>query len=202
MSAARAAHLIERHFAMQEQRPARLEDVEVAALDPFLRSLVFTDGTVTRALGVQTLSPVEVEVISQSMLPISNHAAGCLEAPAKIESVQRRVMIGVGSPAAEVLWAESFLLPERLPDGFLGLLDSAADGIGQSLQQTHLESSRELLWFGLGAAPRWAPTPSHGATKALSRLYRVIHDAKPAILIAESFAVEWRAGAYRLAALA
>ena len=67
----------------------------------------------------------------------------------------------------------------------------------ESLQQLMLESARELLWFGIGEPPEWAddaPTPH-----ALTRLYRVTTHGEPALLISESFAVERRAGAFRLA---
>jgi chorismate-pyruvate lyase len=190
--------LVERHFVMQGERPAALAEVEISALDPFLRSLLFTDGTVTRALAAQLLESVVVERLGQSPTVMPASVADCLEAPVEEESIRRQVAIGIGSPPIPVLWAESFMLPERLPPGFFGLLDSAPDGIGQSLQRVSLESSRELCWFGLDAVPEWAP-PGSSATASLRRLYRIVSDGRPAILISEYFAVERQAGVYRLA---
>jgi chorismate-pyruvate lyase len=195
----RQSSLVERHFVMQEERPLRLGTVAIEALDPFLRSLLFTDGTVTRALGVQLLAPVAVERLDQAPVAMPAAVAGCLEAPVEEESIRRRVSIGVGAPATPVLWAESFMLPERLPPGFFGLLDGAPDGIGQSLQRVSLESNRELCWFGLDAVPEWVPAGATAATATLHRLYRIVSDGMPAILISEYFAVARVGDTYRLA---
>ncbi len=186
---------VRQHFLLQDERPPRLGEVEVASLDPFLRGLLFTDGTVTRALAVGTLCPVAVEPVGQAEVPVPAAAAEQLEVEPGVDSVRRRVRIVAG--AAPVLWAESFILPERLPPGFMGLLAGAPDGIGQSLQRVALESSRELLWFGLDRAPEWAGEAAGAET--LCRLYRIVSERQPAIVIAESFAVERRDGSLRLA---
>lgn len=195
-----AAGLVDRHFVMQDERPADVHPVEIEALDPFLRGLLFTDGTVTRTLAVQMLAPVAVEPIGQLPVPTPAHVAECLEAPPREESIRRQVSIGVGAPPTPVLWAESYMIPGRLPPGFVGLLDSAPDGIGQSLQRFSLESSRELCWFGLGPVPAWAPE-GPVADAVLCRLYRIVSDGRPSILISEHFAVARRDGVYHLAGL-
>jgi chorismate-pyruvate lyase len=183
-----------RYFLLQGQLPDGIEEVEMARLDPFLRGLLFTDGTVTRALAVQTLGPVAVEPLSQEEVAVPDGLAAYLDVEPGEPSVRRRVAIGSGS--STFLWAESHLLPSRLPDGFFGELASAADGIGQSVQRAGMESCRELLWFGVAAVPEWAPR-AEGI--AIRRLYRLVSDREPAILISESFHVECRSGAYRLA---
>lgn len=192
--------LVEHHFVLQDERPAHVREVDIGALDPFLRNLVFTDGTVTRALGVQTMAPVAVEKVSQAQAPLPAEVATRLEAEAGGESVRRRVRIGTEHAAVPLLWAESYIVPERLPPGFMGLLDGAPDGIGQSLQRVALESYRELLWFGLDATPEWAPERESGLG-AIRRQYRVISGGLAAILISETFAVERRGEVYALAGL-
>jgi chorismate-pyruvate lyase len=189
--------LVRRYFLMQDERPAGVEEVEIERLAPLLRGLLFTDGTVTRALAVQTLAPVAVSRLSQTEVTTPADVAGYLETEPGEHSIRRRVAIDAG--AAPVLWAESHLLADRLPPGFLGLLDGAPDGIGQSLQRVALESYRELLWFGLDRLPLWA---TEGGEKAsIRRVYRLCSDRQASILISESFAVELRAGVYRLAGL-
>lgn len=198
MTPATATDFIHQHFLAQEERPAAVREVDVAVLDPFLRSLLFTDGTVTRALAVQTLSPVSVNRLSQTeVFPLPGDVAAHLEADREETAIRRRVAIAAGSARATI-WAESHLLPERLPPGFLGLLDGAPDGIGQSLQRMALESCRELLWFGLDAAPPWADADLPPAGGVLRRLYRIVSECRVAILISESFVVELHDGRYRL----
>ena len=181
---------------LQDDRPNHLGEIDLAHMDPSLRCLLFTDGTVTRTLEVQALTRVSVDVVAQSQAPVAEHVASHLEVPTGVESVRRRVVIGAG-PAMPVMWAESHIIPSRLPSGFLDVLGSAADGIGESLQQVQLESWRDMLWFGLDTLPEWSCVDRAEST-ALTRLYRVITDGRPALLISESFAVERRTGAYRL----
>jgi chorismate-pyruvate lyase len=188
--------LVRRYFLLQDERPDGVEEIEIASLEPFLRGLLVTDGTVTRALGVQLLEPVAVSRLDQSEVPLPAAAAVHLETAAGEPSVRRRVRIGIGATAA--IWAQSYILPERLPPGFLGLLDGAPDGIGQSLQRVALESYRELLWFGFTAAPEWTEAAPAGG-RTIQRLYRIVSDRQAALLISECFAVEERHGLYRLA---
>jgi len=89
---------------------------------------------------------------------------------------------------------------QRQRQQFLGLLDGASDGIGQSLQRVALESCRELLWVGFDAAPPWAGAAT-GSEGTIRRLYRILSGRQAAILISESFVVEERAGVFRLAGL-
>ena len=193
-----ADELAQRHFVLQASRPAHLGEVNLAELEPFLRGLLFTDGTVTRALEVQTLSPVSVEVSDQINTEVSEPVAEHLGVPGGTESVRRRVLIGTGEPTKPAIWAESHILPSRLPSGFLGVLQGAPDGIGESLQQVELESWREMLWFGFDSHPTWSGVDSHLSSPVITRLYRVITMGLPALLISESFSVTLRDGAYRL----
>jgi chorismate-pyruvate lyase len=183
------------HFTMQHSADARLARVAIGALDPLLRSLLFTDGTVTRALEAQTLARVAVEVLEQTQASLPSHAARYLDAEPDADCLRRRVAMST-SRSRPAVWAESHILLERLPDDFLELLNRGSQGIGGSIERSHLESRRELLWFGLGAAPSWA-APGTSPGSALVRLYRIFTDDRPALLICEAFAVERRLGVYR-----
>ncbi|MGC1852005.1 MAG: chorismate pyruvate-lyase family protein [Solirubrobacterales bacterium] len=189
--------LTQRHFVLQDDRPDHLREIDLAELDPALRCLLFTDGTVTRTLEVQALSRVAVAVLSQDKAPALERQARCLEVPSGMEALRRRVAIGAeaGKP---VMWAESHIIPSRLPRGFMDVLGDAADGIGESLQQVQLESWRDMLWFGLDTLPAWSEVGRQSESVALTRLYRVITNGRPALLISESFAVRRSAGLYHL----
>jgi chorismate-pyruvate lyase len=190
--------LANRHFVHQAERPAHLAGANLVAMDPCLRSLLLTDGTVTRTLEAQALSPVAVDVIAQEELPTQAEVSAQLEAPDGTAAIKRRVTISIGSPSWPVIWAESHIVPSRLPADFLGVLGGSPDGIGESLQRVRLESAREMLWFGLSEAPLWSQ-PSPPERVFLLRLYRVMTQGRPAMLISETFAMEQRAGVYHLA---
>jgi chorismate-pyruvate lyase len=190
--------LTRRYFVAQDRRPAHLGEVDLMELDPGLRGLLFTDGTVMRALEAQFLSRVSVEVVAQARSSASGHIASHLDVPDGTESVRRRVAIGPSGSATPAIWAESHILPLRLPPGFLSVLHDAPDGIGESLQQVKLESWRDLLWFGFDTPPKWNHLPPGTPQPTITRLYRVSAAGRPTLLISESFAVERRDGRYHL----
>lgn len=187
-----------RHFALQGDRPEGLADVSLSVLEPTLRSLLLTDGTVATALEALTLERVTVKVVAQSDGSLPGVAAGPLETQAEARSVQRRVEIGTAKNPAPLIWAESHILPQRLPHDFLDVLDEAPEGIGESLQRVRLESCRDLLWFGLGTPPSWGSAVTTPPTHAITRCYRVTAGGRPCLLISESFAVERHGDGYRL----
>lgn len=193
-----ADELARRHFVLQDQQPPHFGDVELAKMDPPLRGMLFTDGTVTRALEVQALSRVSVELVDQTDTPASGEVAEHLKVPSGTESVRRRVLIGTEESTKPAIRAESHILPCRLPAEFLSVLRRAPDGIGESLQQVELESYREMLWFGVDPHPARSEVNPHGLSSVITRLYRVITDGLPALLISESFSVSQDDGTYRL----
>ncbi|MCW3019840.1 MAG: 4-hydroxybenzoate synthetase [Solirubrobacterales bacterium] len=183
------------HFVLQHETSPDLADVEIVALDPFLRGLLFTDGTVSRSLEAETLSRVTVRPVEQVTAPVQQPAAGYLDVPVGEECIRRRVTMSIADEHLAV-WAESYIVPERLPSRFVGALGASAQGIGGSLQKMKLESWRELLRFGLGAPPPWARAGMSRST--LTRVYRIITQGQPALLITEHFALEMRSGLYHL----
>lgn len=193
-----ATTLTRRHFTFQGERPPNLAEVDLAQIDPLLRTLLFTDGTVTRTLEAQTLLPVTVEVVSQDRAIALDAIARHLAIASGMEAVRRRVRIDIGEPATPVIWAESHIVPSRLPDDFLDVLGDASDGIGESLQQIQLESWREMLWFGFDRTPHWSESNATVEGSAITRLYRVIARDRPVLLISETFTVRQSAGRYHL----
>jgi chorismate-pyruvate lyase len=184
------------HFTAQHEASTDLNEVEITRLDAFLRAVLFTDGTVSRALEAHTLADVAVEAVEQAPSAAPERIARYLRVEQDEECVRRRVAMRIGGAGVSV-WAESHVVPRRLPREFLALLDGDPQGIGGSLQQLKLESWRELLWFGLGQPPPWADGAAPGTT-TLTRAYRVLTRGAPALLISEAFVVEMRAGRYHL----
>jgi chorismate-pyruvate lyase len=190
-----AERLASQHFAAQHEASVDLTAVEIAQLDPFLRSVLFTDGTVSRTLEAQALAHVAVDALEQDSTAAPARIARYLEIEQTDGCLRRRVVMTIaGTPPS--VWAESYLVPGRLPGAFLARLDGDEQGIGGSLQQLKLESRRELLWFGLGPLPPWALDAA--PKTALTRVYRVLTEGLPALLISESFAVTMRDGLYCL----
>jgi chorismate-pyruvate lyase len=189
--------MVDAYFTHRAARMPHLEDVAIDVLDPFLRALLFTDGTVTRALEAHVLQRANVECVEQFMVRAPRQTATFLEMDEGALALRRRVAI----TAADIpmVWAESFIVPERMPAGFAEMLDSAHRGIGEFLQRARLESVRELLTCGIGPPPQWAPGRS---SSGLTRFYRIITQNRPTLLIAETFPIEIDSGLYHLKGLA
>jgi chorismate-pyruvate lyase len=189
------------HFMVGDGDGPDLGEVEIDVLDAALRSVIFTDGTVTRALEAQALAPVSVEVVSQEWAVAPLDAAPSLGVAAGTDCIRRRVTMRTDGDAdvGPCVWAESYMVPSRLPDAFVESLDGARQGIGESLQRMRIESWRDLLWCRHGSSPPWGGDPA-GRTPTITRLYRIVTNGQPALLISEAFAVHRESGRYRLVA--
>jgi chorismate-pyruvate lyase len=192
-----ADQLAARHFTAQDALPDDVEAVPLERLNSFLRGLLLLDGTVSRALEAETLHPVEVEPVEQEECEAADGVAKPLQLEQGHRCLRRRVVMHIASPTPSV-WAESYVVPERLPGDFLTALTGNSQGIGGSLQQLRLESARELLWFGLATPPPW-PEPTATPAGTLRRAYLIITAGRPALLITEDFALQENGGVLSLA---
>jgi chorismate-pyruvate lyase len=187
-----ADRLAARHFAAQEDLPDELEPIALSTLNPFLRGLLLTDGTVSRTLEAHTLREVLVEPVEQSEQPVPGELARRLLLTEGELCMRRRITMRIATESPSV-WAESWVVPARLPHAFLSALSGNGQGIGGSLQQLKLESRRELLWFGIGEPPAW-PGHEGSVRRTLRRAYLVLTGEKPALLICEDFALREDSG--------
>jgi chorismate-pyruvate lyase len=189
--------LIDRHFRLQAERPRELGEIEIDAVDSLLRLLLFCDGSITGALAAHSLAPVAVDLVDQAPAAPPALTSRCLALGSGDRPIRRRVVTTLGHTPGEPAgsgFAESFLVAERLAPDFLPILLSSPAGIGEALLRAELEVRRELLWFGLGAAPSWA-TPTG---RCLVRAYRIVTGGRPAILISEGFSVRSEGGRHTL----
>lgn len=195
-----ADRLANRHFTAQAELPVELAQLDMGELDPFMRGLLVTDGTVSRTLEANSLRAVEVEPVEQSEAPPPAAVARHLQLAQHESCLRRRIVMRIAGPDPTV-WAESYVVPQRLPPAFLQALSGHSRGIGGSLEQLKLESWRELLWFGLGTPPDW-PEPARTTSETLTRAYLIMMGGRPALLISEHFGMSRNGGGYSLAGAA
>lgn len=189
--------LTARAFVLAGPHAFGLRPVALTTLDPFLRTLLFNDGLVSRALEAHTLADVQVSLHDQDRASVPAARAALLEVGDASEAVRRRVAIGLEQSAAPAILAESYIIADRLPAAFLALLPKNAGGIGATLEALQVETRRDLPCFGLDAGVAWRDGSTEA--KALVRLYRILAGNRPAILITEAFILESRRGMFRLA---
>ncbi len=179
--------LVSRHFRAQHRRPVTLLDVNVGDLLPHQRAFLVCDGTITSLIEAFTLEPLTVDLQEEALVPASAEYAYLLAVSPATAVVRRRVLIR-GSESCQVYaYAESMLLPDRLPVGFLRTVYEDPRGLGSALCRAMVSSRRELLWFGRITSLGWPdyPLPSLPLT---SRTYQLVVDENPAMLISEHFA--------------
>lgn len=177
-------------FQAQAARPPGLGPVAAAELTPFQRALLVIDGTVTTFLEAWALEPVEVRRLWQREDRLED-ADPWLGAGPGTAVLLRAVMLTGRHSGSFFAFAESRILPSRLPAAMRRALEEGAGGLGQILLASGTDTRREGLWFG-----RERPDHLPDAVSAVSdgefltRTYRVSSSGQPWMLITERF--PWR----------
>ena len=164
------------------------EHLDMAALPGFLRTLLVTDGTVTKSLEAYFWEPVAIDLLWQRTVWL--HAEKPLIDAAKGDQVLKRSVRLRGEKTAHIYaYATSFLKTGHLPDSLNQQLLAGEIGIGEILREVGLETYREIMDFGqapLGQITREAPADSKTET-AIYRTYRIVAHGDPVMQITESF---------------
>lgn len=156
-------------------------------LPPLLRTLLVTDGTVTKVLEAYFWEPVNVRALhlevahTEQAVPWLNLAAGA-------EVLTRQVQL-IGQHS-EKLYARAFSLVTlgEFDAPLRAALVEGRVGIGVLLRESGLETYREIVALGMEAGP--GQQDPAAAEVWVHRTYRITRDRKPVILIRESF--PWR----------
>lgn len=178
-------------FTAQEHSPTTSRKINLARLTPFQRGLLVTDGTVTRFIEAYTLLPVEVVLLQQKKQILDTEHIW-LKLPAGEEVISRQVILQTHSQEASSptihTYADSLIVPQRLPQSLLNELESNKQGLGGLLRHSGLETRRELLWCGIETLSDLPPAIEDldGET-FISRTYRVFVNQEPLMLINEKF---------------
>ncbi len=178
-------------FVAQDAKPKEIKEINFARLTPFQRGLLVTDGTVTRFIEAYTLAPIEVVLLQQTKQKLSTEHTW-LQLPAGEEVISRQVILQTDTrddpfPIIHA-YADSLIVPQRLPQSLLNGLESDKQGLGGLLRCSGLETRRELLWCGMKTLIDLPSAAEHleGET-FISRAYRVFADEVPLMLIDEKF---------------
>ncbi len=178
-------------FVAQDDKPETLKRINLAQLTAFQRGLLVADGTVTRFIEAYTLTPVEVTLLQQTQQTLSSEHTW-LHLSAGAEIISRQAVVHThsqeeSSPRIHT-YADSLIVPKRLPESILNGLASNKQGLGGLLQHSGLETRRELLWCGLEILSDLPSAISHfEGEKFITRAYRVFANQEPLMLIKEKF---------------
>ncbi|HEX9897692.1 MAG TPA: chorismate pyruvate-lyase family protein [Candidatus Methylomirabilis sp.] len=171
----------------QPARPAHLSQVNMRTLSPYHRALLVTDGTVTKFIEAYTMEPVDIRRVSQETRTLHSDDPW-LQAPAGTQVLRREVIIEGRYSGSVYAHAVSSMIESRLPPAVRHRLDVEGGGLGRILNDSRLETRREILWFGrerAGSQPESDVLGSSG--EVITRTYRILHGGKPLVLICERF---------------
>lgn len=155
------------------------EPLPIEDLPPFLRALLVTDGTVTKALEAYFWEPVVVDTLRQEFIEAAAEIPWIAVAPGDQVMVREALLRGDDSNN-HYARAFSVIRSELIPSSFRERLINREIGIGVLIRDSGLESFREVMEVGV------EPEPAAGV-QALFRTYRIIIDGEPVILISETF---------------
>lgn len=164
------------------------EAVPLSALPPFLRTLLVTDGTVTKSLEAFYWEPIEVVTLSQAIVR-AEHDVDWLDVAAGEEVIGRRVMLRGRTSGTRYTRAHSLIRHHLIPELLRTQLIAGSLGIGELIRDCGLETYRELLEIGAGSE---VPGPAEAGGESLAeslvhRTYRIVIGGQPAILVTEYF---------------
>ena len=156
-------------------------------LPPILRTLLVTDGTVTKCLEAYFWEPIKVEDVAQSMQTAEASIDG-LGLPAGSQILARSVRLVGGHSRTHYATALSVVRLESIPSTFREALLSGSIGIGELIRECEIETYRELQ--EIACTDRLPnenrPVDDRGC---VYRTYRILIGGLPALLVSEYFPV-------------
>jgi chorismate-pyruvate lyase len=163
------------------------ESLDLRALPPFLRTLMITDGTVTKSLEAFFWEQIIVDTISQEEIAVPADQEW-LDIKKGDKALQREVRLKGEESGKVYVYARSLIRLEILPDHLRESLLSGKIGIGELLRECGLETYREILDMGCERDESKASVfgTEHCGDLAY-RTYRIMANHQPAILITEYF---------------
>lgn len=170
--------------------PPRSGDRLWDAWSPFQRTLVSTDGTVTRTLEAFTGEEIKCVKLDQAFgsVEAAQAEAAALEAPAGSTAIRRTILLRGRRSLRNYVHARSTVLVERVPVTMVYGMIYTSKPVGVLLGEDRVETTREILEAGEGRAG------SHGEYFGLGpddpmicRTYRIVVGRHPALLITERF---------------
>lgn len=164
-----------KRFVAQHERQGDAEDPDLAALPPFGRCLLVTDGNVTTLIEAYALESIRTRCLAQTAGAPTPDQMYWLAIDSNTPTIARRVALQGAVSNTVYLTAFSLMVPARLPARFIKALQDESTSIGAALIGAGVEHRRELLWF------------NHVANALCGRTYRVFVRRHPALLITEEF---------------
>jgi len=169
--------------------------LDLTELPPFLRTLLVTDGTVTKSLEAWFWENVNIKAINNFSEVLKNEIPN-LEVKQGDKVLHREVLLKGEKSNQIYAFARSTVSLKHLPDEIGMALEKGEIGIGELLREKGIETYRDIFEINYFLASRkndtlfsqWQNKASN--TEVLSRSYRIRVNGSPAIIVTEYFPVD------------
>jgi chorismate-pyruvate lyase len=147
---------------------------ELGHLEPAYRAVMVSDGTLTHMLSALHLEDITTQCFENGQALPGPEQRQWLDIGSE-PCVRRQVELTGALSGTTYVRALSYLYPPRLPSAFLMEMSRAGSSLGTQLLNSRISHRRELIWLRSNPGI------------VFSRLYRILLQDRPAILIQEDF---------------
>jgi len=182
-------------FLKKEDCRANLHrEVDLNQIPPLLRTLLISDGTVTKLLEAYYWEPIQVKRLFHGDF-VTTEAIPAIELQPGNHVLHRRVILNGIRSDRIYSYASSYIRTDRLWENVRDDLIQCRLGIGELLRDRRVETYRELLSYEFHAAQDLAePLRLKKSEPVISRKYRILIEGKPCLFLIESFPIALYAG--------
>ncbi|MBS1826270.1 MAG: DUF98 domain-containing protein [Acidobacteria bacterium] len=166
---------------------AQLDAIDGRRLNLLERLLLVNDGTLTDALEMAFLEPIALDKLAIELTD-SGDWPEALEAAPGCTIMERRIVLRGEQTRRPFVYAESWIVLDRLPAGMREKLVGSGNPIGRLWTEYKLETRKEILRFWrqpAGAIGHSLGVAAHETL--LARSYRVFRNDVPIMIITEYF---------------
>ncbi len=163
-------------------RNQRNEQLDMSVLPPIVRTLLVTDGTVTKTLEAFFWEPMQIERIEQALVAL-DEAIEPMQCGAGHEVLRRSIQIVGAETAAIYTYATSILNLAALPEPLYEPLVSGSIGIGELLRDHGLETYRQVFDIFFESLDG----PADAQVQCVCRSYYIYYRQQPVIEVTEKF---------------
>jgi chorismate-pyruvate lyase len=162
------------------------DEMDIQSLPPFLRTLLVTDGTVTKSLEAFFWENIKIETRWQEQCYLTDKLP-CINAEAGDQVLKREVLLHGATSNDVYAYATSYLRTELLDQDIKKQMLEGKIGIGELLREIGLETYREIVDFGRDVFNTSNKYEDEEYIETIYRTYVINIGGKPAIQITERF---------------
>lgn len=175
------------HPALDVQKALSRDYIDPSVLSRFQRILLTTDGTLTEILAAYLCEQIHLVKLSEQSYALEQ-AIAPLNVETGMEVIDRRILLQGKISRRNFIYAESFLVPDRLEETFKQELLVSQTPLGRLWLEHKLETFKEIIDTAKEPAGSLASYFSISPEEALlSRTYRVFSKREPIMMITEKF---------------